>query len=739
MNGRDDCYDGHPGGTDPEGSDGSDGFASYELAGYDEYGRPVYQQANAPEQSRRQPEWTDPYGGQGQAPGQSYDAQQGYGTPDAQGYGTPQDHGGYGEQQQSYGTFPADQQQPYGTATGYDPAQGQGGGYGTGQGYGDSSQGYDSASQGYGDTGQSYGDTGQGYGGPSHGYGNAAQGHESAAQGHGAAQGGQDQGYGSYAAPAPSYGDYGDGPGAQGQGQADPYDPYGQAGAAGQRQHADAPAPGTAEQTAYIPQQTAAPTAAHPAGPTAYPGHGTDPGQTAGGPGTQYAAEAAAPDTAAGPTDPDASDQADGQRDYRTEQFAFVEEPEGEPEDVIDWLSFTENRTERREEAKRRARGRVVALVVVLALIVVGGVGYLWLAGKLPGLSDDEGSSGPAAGPQKRDVVLVHLHNTKKGGTSTALLVDNTTTKQGNTVLLPNALSVSADDGSTTTLAKSVEADGSSGTRESVDTLLGTRIEGTWRLDTPFLSNLVDLVGNIDVDTDANVPSEKARKGEAPLVKQGAQQTLSGRMAVAYATYRAPGEGEEFQLARFGQVMQGILRKISSDAGSATVTVESLAQILDPSLSEKDLGAFLARLSDRAKGGDYKTALLPVESDGALTAQATETVVKPLLGGTVKSPEQGDAVRVSVRDAGGSGDATEAARVVLVNGGYTFVEGGKGDAVAATRVLYASDARKSDAVEVAKTLDLPASAVRKGEVDGNAEVAVVLGPDYTPKKGADSP
>lgn len=750
MNGRDDRYDGYPGGTDPEGSDGSDGFASYELAGYDEYGRPVYQQAAAPEQTRRQREWTDPYDGQGQAPDRSYDAQQGYGTADAQGYGDPsqgygnaaRDHGGYGDQRQSYGTFPADQQQPYGAATGYDPAQGQGGGYGTGQGYDNTSQNYESASQGYGDTAQGYGDPSQGYGNASQGYGNAAQGHENAAQGHGEAQGGQDQGYGSYAAPAPSYGDYGAQPGAaqpgaQGQGQADPYDPYGQAGTAGQR-----PAPGTAEQTAYIPQQTAAPTAAHTAGPTAYPGHGTDPGQAAGGPGTQYAAEAtegAAPDTRTGPADPDAPERADGQRDYRTEQFAFVEEPEGEPEDVIDWLSFTENRTERREEAKRRARGRVVALVVVLALIVVGGVGYLFLAGKLPGLSDDGGSSGPAAGPQKRDVVLVHLHNTKKGGTSTALLVDNTTTKQGNTVLLPNALSVSADDGSTTTLAKSVEEDGSSGTRESVDTLLGTRIEGTWRLDTPFLSNLVDLVGNIDVDTDTNVPSEKAKKGEAPLVKQGVQQTLSGRMAVAYATYRAPGEGEEFQLARFGQVMQGILRKISSDAGSATVTVESLAQILDPSLSEKDLGAFLAKLSDRAKGGDYKTALLPVESDGALTAQATETVVKPLLGGTVKSPEQGDAVRVSVRDAGGSGGAAEAARVVLVNGGYTFVEGGKGATAATTRVLYASDARKADAVEVAKTLDLPASAVREGEIDGNAEVAVVLGQDYTPKKGDDGP
>ena len=249
------------------------------------------------------------------------------------------------------------------------------------------------------------------------------------------------------------------------------------------------------------------------------------------------------PQQAGPPTDDD--DRAD--RDYRTEQFAFVEEPEAESEDVIDWLKFTENRTERREEAKRRARGRVVALVVVLALVLVGGAGYLWYAGRLPGTSSDGGpGTTTAAAAQKRDVIVVHLHNTKGGGTSTALLVDNTTTRQGTTVLLPNSLALTDDDGSTTTLAKSVDADGSSGTRDAVDTVLGTDIQGTWRLDTPYLDNLVELVGNIDITTNTAVPDPEAKKkGTAPLVKKGADQTLSGRMAVAYATYRASGRGAE--------------------------------------------------------------------------------------------------------------------------------------------------------------------------------------------------
>ncbi|MFJ8631370.1 LytR C-terminal domain-containing protein [Streptomyces sp. NPDC093568] len=486
--------------------------------------------------------------------------------------------------------------------------------------------------------------------------------------------------------PPPPYDAYGTGTHHQQQpgAHSPPYDPYGRTATGGQQ-------PRTAEQTAYIPQQ---------AGPVEEP-------------------------VAQGRDD----------RDYRTEQFAFVEEPDQDSEDVIDWLAFTENRTERREEAKRRARARVVALVVVLAIVAAGGVGYLWYAGKLPGLSssDDKSDTATPVGAQKRDVIVLHLHNTKKGGTSTALLVDNTTTEQGTTVLLPNSLALTGDDGSTTTLAKSVDDDGSSGTRDAIDTVLGTEIQGTWRLDTPYLQNLVDLVGSIEVDTNADVPDPDAKaKGSAPLVRKGTDQTLSGKMAVAYATYQASGEAQNAQLERFGQVMQAVLRKLTSDTQGATTTVQTLGMIIEPPLTDKDLGAFLAKLADLAKGGDYKTALLPVQSDGTLSDRASASVVKDVLGGTAKSPDKDAAVRVSVRNASGVKDNTGKARVVLLNGGFTFLEGGNASTAATSEVVYADAADKDDATEVAKTLGLSADAVTKGDVSANADVSVVLGQDYEP-------
>ncbi|MFJ3765135.1 LCP family protein [Streptomyces sp. NPDC090082] len=514
------------------------------------------------------------------------------------------------------------------------------------------------------------------------------------------------------------YDPYAQQPAAQDPAQQAPYDPYGQQGYAypgydpggqwaAQAEPAPAPVQPPAQPPAQAPAQAEVPAPA-PASPVAAP---------AGVPGQRPAPERSA-----------APRRDEDDRAYRTEQFSFIEEPDEDSEDVIDWLAFTESRSERREEARRRGRNRIVALVVVLVLAVAGGVGYLWSAGLLPGSSDPEAKGGAAAtGPQQRDTIVVHLHDLKNGTTSTALLVDNTTTRQGTTILLPNAVVVADAEGSGTTLGKSVDEDGSSGTREAIGNLLGTKIAGTWRLDSPYLENLVESVSGIEIDTDTDVPDTK--KGADPLVRKGEKQTLNGRAAVAYATYRAPGEAEAAQLQRFGQVMYGVLRKFSSDPASATLTIETLQQILDPSLPEKDLAASLAKLAEHAKLGDYKTALLPVGQDGALTEDASDSVVKDILGGKVTAPDAGEVPRVSVRDGSGK-KAAEAARIALINGGFAFVGGADAPSRDASQVLYGDDAQKATATEVAKTLGLPAGSVAKGKPSGTIAVTVVLGRDY---------
>ncbi|MGW1840226.1 LytR C-terminal domain-containing protein [Streptomyces sp. NPDC002067] len=420
---------------------------------------------------------------------------------------------------------------------------------------------------------------------------------------------------------------------------------------------------------------------------------------------------------------------ADRDPEYRTEQFAFIEEPDEDSEDVIDWLKFTESRTERREEAKRRGRSRRVALVVVLVLLVTGGVGYLWWAGKLPGLSGPGAPAAEAGAGQKRDVLVVHLRDTRTGDSSTALLVDNETTGKGTTVLLPNNLILTKDDGTATTLGKSVKDDGTEPTRDALGTLLGADLKASWRLDTPYLENLVETVGGVSVDTDTTVPG--AKKGDSPLVKPGRDRLLNGQSAVAYATYRGPGETQDKQLARFGQIMQATLKKVSSDADGATATVKSLLQVLDPPLTEAQLGSSLAVRAELAKTGAYGTLLLPVRANGTLGPEAAGSVVKNVLGGTVRKTDPDATPRVSVRNATGDAKTAAKAQAALVNGGYTYVSGGTaGAAQAASQVTYADAADRGKADEVAKTLGLPAGAVHKAGGAANADITVVLGQDY---------
>ncbi|MFE6775693.1 LytR C-terminal domain-containing protein [Streptomyces sp. NPDC057702] len=441
--------------------------------------------------------------------------------------------------------------------------------------------------------------------------------------------------------------------------------------------------------------------------------------------------EAERPEPAGAEDDPTRAAPSD---DYRTEQFSFIEEPDEESEDVIDWLKFAETRSERRDERKRKLRTRLIGLVAVLALVVGCGVGYLWYADKLPGVSSGGDAEASASGQQQRKVIVVHLRETKGGGSSSALLVDNETTRKGSTVLLPNALAVAGENG-TTTLGNAVQDEGAGGTRDALTNLLGSEIQGTWRLDTPYLENLVELVGGITLDTDVLVPA--AKEGEDPLVKRGSAVQLGGQGAVAYATHLEPGEDQAKQLTRFGQVLGAVLAKVSTDAGKATATVEQLAQIPDPSLSEKQLGTALAALAQRAEDGAYETDLLAVRPDGTLSEEATENVVKDVLGGSVKKPDDAaqTAARVSVRNATGDERKAGAAQVALVNGGFTFVGGGNGTAEATSRVTYADAAQAGQAKEVAATLGLPESAVRQGKGAANADVTVVLGGDYAGQRG----
>ncbi len=417
----------------------------------------------------------------------------------------------------------------------------------------------------------------------------------------------------------------------------------------------------------------------------------------------------------------------EGQDQYQTGEFTFVDEPAEESEDVIDWLKFAESRSERRDERRRKLRNRAIGAAVALALVAGGGAGYLWLAGGLGGSQ----SAAAAAGP--RNVIVVHLRDLQ-GRVSTALLVNDASGHKGSSLLLSDALTLPASgDSATTPLGQAMDSIGPAATRDALGNLLGAQVAGTWRLDTPYLQLLVAQLGGVKVDTNAQIPGPDGKV----LVEKGQQRTLTGQASVAYATYQAPGEARGAQLARFGQVLEALIRTMPTALADATDDVHRMNAVLDPSLPEKALAGLLAELAQQAKDGHFATSTLAVKPDGTLDAATAGAQVKDVLGGTVHAAAAANAIaRVSILDASGNDQAAVAAQVQVVNAGLNFVAGG-GKAPspqAASEIRYTDDTRADAARSLATSLGLQPTAVKKVTDPQTADLLVVLGKDYQPPK-----
>jgi hypothetical protein len=437
-------------------------------------------------------------------------------------------------------------------------------------------------------------------------------------------------------------------------------------------------------------------------------------------PRQRSAAPAAAPARPAGPAGgahPDADDS------YATGEFTFVDEAAEESEDVIDWLKFAESRSEVRAERRRRLRNRLLAVAVVLVLAAGGTGGYLWWSGKLGG--------GPsaAAAAGGRQVNVVHLRDLQ-GKVTTALLVDDASGQKATVLLLPDTLRLPASgDAASPTVGTGLDTLGPSGTRDGLATVLGAPVAGTWRLDTPYLTLLVAQLGGITVDTDAEVHSTDGKV----TVTAGKGTDLNGQAAALYATYQAPGEGRDAQLARFGQVMAAVIRAMPTDVTDATDDVRRMNAVLDPSLPEKALGGVLAGLAQQAKGGHLDVQTLKAKADGTLDQATAGQQVKTVLGGTVHAATSAATTpRVSVVNASGNEKLAAAVEVQVTNAGLEAVPSStkSGAVQAASEIRYTDDSRAAAATSLAVTLGLKPGAVKKVSDPQNVDLVVVVGKDF---------
>ncbi len=403
----------------------------------------------------------------------------------------------------------------------------------------------------------------------------------------------------------------------------------------------------------------------------------------------------------------------------------------GEPEaELTNWLQFVGG-DDRRTERARRRRIRLISLATVVVLLAVGG--GLWFVLKGGGgtkatqttvLLQVKDSNGNAVG----NVVLVADKNEVAGKSDPS--------GRGAALLIPSELSVESAALDSQPFGGAMPSSAPAG-KDALTTLLGVDVDGVWSMDeltfAALLNNLIGVSVNVDPASAAAVVDPQTGK---PLFQAGTQD-LTGDKAAFYAVDRPKGEPASAQLARFGQVVQGMLAKIPHTASTTAAVLNSLAAVPDPALPNAKLAAILTALGAEEQGNRFAEQSLPVQANGSgvMDLDKASTVVANLLNGASKAKDNGGLTRVSVADGTGRSDTVSSramAESKLVGGGYTPLDQGVTQQTPTTYVTVPNQGAMSLGHQVALALGLPDSAVRVTPFDTTlTDARVVLGTDWT--------
>ncbi len=158
----------------------------------------------------------------------------------------------------------------------------------------------------------------------------------------------------------------------------------------------------------------------------------------------------------------------------------------------------------------------------------------------------------------------------------------------------------------------------------------------------------------------------------------------------------------------------------------------------------EQVAAFFVRLKADVLSDDVVYRVLPVKpidtggpSAYRIDQEEAAAMVDELFADAARVPGPNSKVRVLVQNGVGSPGLNAAARQLLVDAGFTYVNGGNAESFGrATTVIVVPDATAESmtwGADIAKALGVPASAVQVAATGQSvADVIVVLGADFTP-------
>jgi anionic cell wall polymer biosynthesis LytR-Cps2A-Psr (LCP) family protein len=378
--------------------------------------------------------------------------------------------------------------------------------------------------------------------------------------------------------------------------------------------------------------------------------------------------------------------------------------------------------------------------LVVLALVIWTVVTHI--AG-----SSGHHSLAAAPGVRTQSTVLVQVQGPLGGAAvDSALIAHDPASHQGAIVLVPSGVISQVPGFGAMPFGKASTLGQRDAPRTTLADLMGVTIDGSWTLSTKALQGLVDKVGGVDVDVDADV-TKPGPKGSTTIVVPVGRHQLGGAAAAAYATFLGDSEPEQTRLARFDAVFRAVLGKLPKQPGAVAPLVSSLGSGSSSSLAVTRLADVLVGLAaDNAKNAMVDTVLPVTRIDAgsdleafSLDTAGTAAFVKAHLAQSVPPNQKVTGNRVMVENQVGTPGIGETTRTRLLKAGFTYVPGanapGMPNPTAPSVVLItgktSADIAKGNAVAAA--LGLPTSDVRVSSQHVQvADVIVLLGADYKP-------
>ncbi len=405
------------------------------------------------------------------------------------------------------------------------------------------------------------------------------------------------------------------------------------------------------------------------------------------------------------------------------------------------------SRAERRraaEEAERAAQatsrrrllmvsGAVLALLAVIALV--------W---SVMSRSSDQAAPAPqpsaSATGSAQPTLLLQVHDKENIAVDNALLSVGGPLGRTVVVTIPSTTVMDVATGGALPFGQIARLPDASSSASALSDATGANVDATLSMDTLAFAGLVDAVGGVKVDVDVDVVTKQADGTSVILVPAGKQQLLQAAQAAAYATYLAPAEPESARLARFTQVLRQVVAQLPTDATKVEAIFTSLGASSRATVPTAQVAAFFERMHYDVIGDDVVFRTLPVKdlpSGYRVDYEAASAMVLELLPDAARKPGPNSKVRVLVQNGNGSPGLNTAARQLLVDAGYTFINGQNAPTLGQPTTAIIVPDETPDSLkwgsDIAATLKVPATAVQVATSGQTvADVIVVLGGDFKP-------